>query len=229
MIDLKARIAASRSIVILTGAGVSVPSGIPDYRSENGLYADKASPEYLLSRDCLEREPAKLHHFVISKMYYPDAVPNIIHQKIAALEQEKEVTVITQNIDGLHDQAGSKSILHFHGNLQDVYCERCQLHVPFETYQADYIHQDCGGLLRPNIVLYGEEIDEGVIRASIQKINFADLILIVGTSFQVSPFCNLTEFRNAKAEVVAINKDNLQLPFDFQMIQADAAEIFADL
>lgn len=229
MFDLKAKIAASRSIVALTGAGVSVPSGIPDYRSKGGLYDGSDTPEYLLSRTCLEREPAKLHDFVTTKLFYPNAVPNIVHKKLAELERNQDLTIITQNIDGLHDKAGSKKIIHFHGNVQDIYCEKCGQHVSFKTYIPNYIHEDCGGLLRPNIVLYGEGLDEAAIRASVQKIQLADLILIIGTSFQVSPFCNLTDFRNSQAEIVVINKQRLYLPFDFEMIEADAATIFEQL
>ncbi|EOI6975346.1 NAD-dependent protein deacylase [Listeria monocytogenes] len=216
-------------IVFLTGAGVSVPSGIPDYRSKNGLYAGMSSPEYMLSHTCLMREPEKFYQFVTENMYYPNAVPNMIHTKMAEIEMEKDVTIITQNIDGLHEKAGSKKVVNFHGSLYHCYCQKCGMSVTAQEYLKSDIHTDCGGIIRPDVVLYEEAISESAIDQSLAAIRQADLIVIVGTSFRVSPFCNLTDYRNKKARIFAVNKERISLPYPFEMMESDALKVFAEI
>ncbi|EAD7212343.1 NAD-dependent protein deacylase [Listeria monocytogenes] len=216
-------------IVFLTGAGVSVPSGIPDYRSKNGLYAGMSSPEYMLSHTCLMREPEKFYQFVTENMYYPNAVPNMIHTKMAEIEMEKDVTIITQNIDGLHEKAGSKKVVNFHGSLYHCYCQKCGMSVTAQEYLKSDIHTDCGGIIRPDVVLYEEAISESAIEQSLAAIRQADLIVIVGTSFRVSPFCNLTDYRNKKARIFAVNKERISLPYPFEMMESDALKVFAEI
>ncbi|MBC1909991.1 NAD-dependent protein deacylase [Listeria innocua] len=229
MNNLKEAIKQAEHIVFLTGAGVSVPSGIPDYRSKNGLYAEMTSPEYMLSHTCLVREPEKFYQFVTENMYYPDAVPNTIHRKMAEIEAEKNVTVITQNIDGLHEKAGSKKVVNFHGSLYHCYCQKCGRSVSASDYLQSDIHADCGGVVRPDVVLYEEAISESAIDQSLAAIREADLIVIVGTSFRVSPFCNLTDYRNKKARIFAVNKERISLPYPFEMIENDAVKVFAEI
>ncbi|ELK7957162.1 NAD-dependent protein deacylase [Listeria monocytogenes] len=216
-------------IVFLTGAGVSVPSGIPDYRSKNGLYAGMSSPEYMLSHTCLVREPEKFYQFVTENMYYPDAEPNAIHTKMAEIEAEKDVTIITQNIDGLHEKAGSKKVVNFHGSLYHCYCQKCGMSVTAQEYLKSDIHLGCGGVIRPDVVLYEEAISESAIDQSLAAIRQADLIVIVGTSFRVSPFCNLTDYRNKKARIFAVNKERISLPYPFEMMESDAVKVFAEI
>ncbi|EDK4068549.1 NAD-dependent protein deacetylase [Listeria monocytogenes] len=216
-------------IVFLTGAGVSVPSGIPDYRSKNGLYAGMSSPEYMLSHTCLMREPEKFYQFVTENMYYPNAVPNMIHTKMAEIEMEKDVTIITQNIDGLHEKAGSKKVVNFHGSLYHCYCQKCGMSVTAQEYLKSDIHTGCGGIIRPDVVLYEEAISESAIDQSLAAIRQADLIVIVGTSFRVSPFCNLTDYRNKKARIFAVNKERISLPYPFEMMESDALKVFAEI
>ncbi|EIN8847282.1 NAD-dependent protein deacylase [Listeria monocytogenes] len=216
-------------IVFLTGAGVSVPSGIPDYRSKNGLYAGMSSPEYMLSHTCIVREPEKFYQFVTENMYYPNAVPNMIHTKMAEIEAEKDVTIITQNIDGLHEKAGSKKVVNFHGSLYHCYCQKCGMSVTAQEYLKSDIHTDCGGIIRPDVVLYEEAISESAIEQSLAAIRQADLIVIVGTSFRVSPFCNLTDYRNKKARIFAVNKERISLPYPFEMMESDALKVFAEI
>lgn len=216
-------------IVFLTGAGVSVPSEIPDYRSKNGLYAGMSSPEYMLSHTCLVREPEKFYQFVTENMYYPDAEPNAIHTKMAEIEAEKDVTIITQNIDGLHEKAGSKKVVNFHGSLYHCYCQNCGMTVTAKDYLKSDIHTDCGGVIRPDVVLYEEAISESAIDQSLTAIRKADLIVIVGTSFRVSPFCNLTDYRNKKARIFAVNKERISLPYPFEMMESDAVKVFAEI
>ncbi|EAD7915587.1 NAD-dependent protein deacylase [Listeria monocytogenes] len=216
-------------IVFLTGAGVSVPSGIPDYRSKNGLYAGMSSPEYMLSHTCLVREPEKFYQFVTENMYYPDAEPNAIHTKMAEIEAKKDVTIITQNIDSLHEKAGSKKVVNFHGSLYHCYCQKCGMSVTAKDYLKSDIHTDCGGVIRPDVVLYEEAISESAIDQSLTAIRKADLIVIVGTSFRVSPFCNLTDYRNKKARIFAVNKELISLPYPFEMMESDAVKVFAEI
>ncbi|EBF5181776.1 NAD-dependent protein deacylase [Listeria monocytogenes] len=216
-------------IVFLTGAGVSVSSGIPDYRSKNGLYAGMSSPEYMLSHTCLVREPEKFYQFVTENMYYPDAEPNAIHTKMAEIEAEKDVTIITQNIDGLHEKAGSKKVVNFHGSLYHCYCQKCGMSVTAQEYLKSDIHSGCGGVIRPDVVLYEEAISESAIDQSLAAIRQADLIVIVGTSFRVSPFCNLTDYRNKKARIFAVNKERISLPYPFEMMESDAVKVFAEI
>ncbi|EAC4315043.1 NAD-dependent protein deacylase [Listeria monocytogenes] len=216
-------------IVFLTGAGVSVPSGIPDYRSKNGLYTGMSSPEYMLSHTCLVREPEKFYQFVTENMYYPDAEPNAIHTKMAEIEAEKDVTIITQNIDGLHEKAGSKKVVNFHGSLYHCYCQKCGMSVTAQEYLKSDIHSGCGGVIRPDVVLYEEAISESAIDQSLAAIRQADLIVIVGTSFRVSPFCNLTDYRNKKARIFAVNKERISLPYPFEMMESDAVKVFAEI
>ncbi|AYY70938.1 NAD-dependent protein deacylase [Listeria monocytogenes] len=216
-------------IVFLTGAGVSVPSGIPDYRSKNGLYAGMSSPEYMLSHTCFVREPEKFYQFVTENMYYPDAEPNAIHTKMAEIEAEKDVTIITQNIDGLHEKAGSKKVVNFHGSLYHCYCQKCGMSVTAQEYLKSDIHLGCGGVIRPDVVLYEEAISESAIDQSLAAIRQADLIVIVGTSFRVSPFCNLTDYRNKKARIFAVNKERISLPYPFEMMESDAVKVFEEI
>ncbi|EUJ28862.1 NAD-dependent deacetylase [Listeria floridensis FSL S10-1187] len=227
--QLHEAISAADRIVILTGAGVSVPSGIPDYRSKDGLYAGKHNPEYLLSETCLQTEPDVFYEFVTQNLYYPNAKPNLIHTKMAELGEKKAVTIITQNIDGLHEAAGSKSVINFHGSLYHCYCEKCGQDANPEDYLRSDTHQNCGGRLRPDVVLYGEGISEAAIQGSIEALRAAELVLIVGTSFKVSPFCNLIDFKRAEAPVFAVNKEPIFLSQPFTMIQDDARFVFADI
>lgn len=142
-----------QKIVALTGAGVSVPSGIPDYRSVKGVYDGLDQPEYLLSRSCLENEPAKFYTFV-KNLYHLEAQPNIIHQELAELTREGGV--ITQNIDQLHQSTNDNVVVEFHGSLHRSYCLKCLDQVSVAEYLKLDKHVTCGGQLRPDIVLYGE-------------------------------------------------------------------------
>ncbi|EUJ47561.1 NAD-dependent protein deacylase [Paenilisteria rocourtiae] len=222
---------SSERIVFLTGAGVSASSGIPDYRSKNGLYMGKENPEYLLSATCLQNEPDKFYAFVRDNMYYPNAEPNVIHKKMAEIERRagKKVTVVTQNIDGLHAKAGSRNVVEFHGSLYRCTCQRCGMMLHVERYLESDKHEDCGGTIRPDVVLYEENLPEDAINRALEAITKADLIVIVGTSFKVSPFCNLTDYRKAESVVFAVNQELLRLPLKYTMIQDNAISIFKEL
>lgn len=219
----------AKNIVFLTGAGVSTASGIPDFRSANGLYTQNKNAEYYLSHRYFEQDPEGFYEFCKDNLYFPDAKPNIIHIKQAAFTKEDRATVITQNIDNLYEMAGTKRLIDFHGNLFNVYCEKCHEQVPVEEYLKSRLHKTDGGALRPDVVLYDEGIKQVDIINSVQTMQTADLVVIVGTSMRVYPFAGLLEYRNPAAKVIAINQEALQLPIDFQMIQTDATKFFAEL
>lgn len=219
----------AKQIVFLTGAGVSTASGIPDFRSANGLYTQDRNAEYYLSHRYFVSDPAGFYEFCKQNLYFPAAKPNIIHEKQAALTQQDRATVITQNIDNLYEEAGTKHLIDFHGNLFHVYCEKCGQEVPVDEYLQSRLHRIDDGPLRPDIVLYDEGIKQADIINSIQAMQAADLVVIVGTSMQVYPFAGLLDYRNPQAPVIAVNQQVLHFPFDFQMVRGDATQFFAEL
>ena len=219
----------AKHIVFLTGAGVSTASGIPDFRSANGLYTQNRNAEYYLSHRYFASDPDGFYEFCKKNLYFPDAKPNVIHEKQAALTQQDRATVITQNIDNLYEEAGTKHLIDFHGNLYHVYCEKCGETVPVADYLKSRIHAKDGGPLRPDIVLYDEGIKQQNIIDAVKAMQAADLVVIVGTSMKVYPFAGLLEYRNPTAKVVAINRQELRFSFDFEMVQEDATKFFAEL
>ena len=219
----------AKHIVFLTGAGVSTASGIPDFRSANGLYTQNRNAEYYLSHRYFASDPDGFYEFCKKNLYFPDAKPNVIHEKQAALTQQDRATVITQNIDNLYEEAGTKHLIDFHGNLYHVYCEKCGETVPVADYLKSRIHAKDGGPLRPDIVLYDEGIKQQNIIDAVKTMQAADLVVIVGTSMKVYPFAGLLEYRNPNAKVVAINRQELRFSFDFEMVQEDATKFFAEL
>ncbi|KRL62773.1 NAD-dependent protein deacylase [Lactobacillus psittaci] len=221
--DLK----TANKVTFLTGAGVSTHSGIPDYRSKNGIYHGvNMSPEIILSPDTLLHRPELFHQFVMNNMYFPDAKPNLIHQKIVQICNQKG-ELITQNIDCLDTKAGNKHVTEFHGNLYNIYCTKCHQKVAFNSYQKSYKHE-CGGIIRPGIVLYGEGIDSQVLEHSLQAVSTSDLIVIVGTSFVVYPFAGLLNYRQANSKVWCLNKTKIQTDIAEQ-ITTDALKVFQEL
>ncbi|MCF6515847.1 NAD-dependent protein deacylase [Lactobacillus sp. S2-2] len=229
--EIQSKFDTAKRVVFLTGAGVSTASGIPDYRSKNGIYQNnKDRPaEYFLSHACLMNEPKEFYNFVMKNMYFPDAKPNIIHQKQSDLCNQGKATVITQNVDDLYQKANCSNLLTFHGNLYQIKCMKCHKKVDYEMYQNDMYHQNCGGMLRPEIVLYDEGLDPQVIQQSIEKVMNSDLIVIVGTSMRVYPFAGLLDYVKNGTDVIAVNQENLDLPINFEMIQMDAKNFFKEL
>ncbi len=214
---LKDAIARSNRIVVLTGAGISVPSGIPDFRSATGLYATPFGsyrPEEMISHEFYVLHRREFYEFYKQKMLYPDAKPNQAHVFLAKLEQQgKLFAVITQNIDGLHQAAGSKRVYELHGSVHRNYCERCR-----KFYDLDYIIKSdgvpkcsCGGSIKPDVVLYGEGLDTDILMASINALRQADLFIVIGTSLAVYPAAGLVDYYGGKTKVV-INKSST--PYD---------------
>ncbi|MGM9906819.1 NAD-dependent protein deacylase [Limosilactobacillus sp.] len=219
----------AKRIVFLTGAGVSTASGIPDFRSANGLYTQDKNAEYYLSHRYFSSDPEGFYEFCKKNLYFPDAKPNVIHKKQAALTNQDRATVITQNIDNLYEEAGATHLIDFHGNLYHVYCEKCGETVPVDDYLKSRLHAKDGGSLRPDIVLYDEGIKQDDIMNSVRAMQAVDLVVIVGTSMKVYPFAGLLEYRNRDAKVLAINQQKLNLPCEFTMVQTDATKFFDEL
>lgn len=215
-------------VIFLTGAGVSTPSGIPDYRSKNGLYSNQSNPEYLLSAENLRDHHQDFYRFVMDNMFFPEAKPNLIHQKIAEIVNSKG-TLITQNVDGLDLKAGNQHVIEFHGNLYRLYCQTCHKKFNYTEYAKSDIHEQDGGIIRPDITLYSEQINPKRLEDSILALQKADLIVIVGTSFRVYPFAQLLNYRNQDAKVWVINKEEINTSDKINFIQADATEVFVKL
>lgn len=209
--QLKQWMDESKRIVFFGGAGVSTESNIPDFRSVDGLYHQQYAypPETILSHTFYMRKPDEFFRFYRNKMLFPDAQPNRAHKALAKLEQEGKLSaVITQNIDGLHQKAGSKKVLELHGSVLRNYCERCG---EFYTLE-DIMNMDgiptchCGGRIKPDVVLYEEGLDQGVLREAIYEISHADMLIVGGTSLIVYPAAGLVDYYKGK-RLVLINKD----------------------
>lgn len=201
----------SRTAVFFGGAGVSTESGIPDFRSVDGLYNMKYDlpPETIISHTYFEKDPEGFFRFYKDKMLWLDAQPNAAHQKLAQLEAAGHLAaVVTQNIDGLHQKAGSKRVLELHGSVHRNYCRQCH-----KGFDAAYVKNaegiphcdDCGGVVKPDVVLYEEGLDSQVIRASVNAIAEADLLIIGGTSLAVYPAAGLIDYYEGH-RLVLINK-----------------------
>ena len=180
--------------VFFGGAGVSTDSGIPDFRSSGGVYGADESKEYYLSNACLRNDPEAFFRFYRENMLYPDALPNDTHLALARLEQEGKLqAVITQNIDGLHQKAGSKKVIELHGTTARYYCSRCG-----KLYEPSYVEdgadiprcEKCGGIVRPDVTLYGESLSSAFYDGE-EEIAKADVLIVGGTSLTVQPAASL--------------------------------------
>ncbi len=204
----------ARRVAFLGGAGVSTESGIPDFRSAHGLYQAMELPcEQILHHDFLMWHPAEFYDFYKKNMLYPDARPNAAHKALAQLEKMGLLSaVITQNIDGLHQAAGSRRVIELHGSVHRNYCVSCGKRYPLDAIlQADGVpHCACGGMIRPDVVMYGEALREQDIDGAVRAIEAADLLIVGGTSLTVYPAAGLVRY--ARGRVVLINRD--ETPYD---------------
>lgn len=216
--EIKNLIDENNRIVVFTGAGISVPSGIPDFRSANGLYNQesglKATPEQIISHSFFIKHTKDFYDFYKEKMIYQDALPNIAHKYFNELEKMgKNVTIITQNIDGLHRIAGNNDVLELHGTIHRNYCMKC--HKKFDLnsilMQEGIPHCFCGGIIKPDVVLYEEELDYGVLYNAIKVISEASLLIVIGTSLIVQPAASLIRYFKGE-NIILINKE--KTPYD---------------
>ena len=208
--QLKEWIGGSDNIVFFGGAGVSTESGIPDFRSVDGLYNQqyKYPPETIISHSFYMRYPEEFYRFYKDRMLFAGALPNGAHKALARLEERGKLkAVITQNIDGLHQMAGSREVLELHGSVHRNYCTRCG-----QFYDLDYIvksdgvpHCSCGGVIKPDVVLYEEGLDNRTLQKSVDYIRNADILIIGGTSLVVYPAAGLIDYYRGN-KLVLINK-----------------------
>lgn len=228
----------AKKIVFFGGAGVSTESGIPDFRSKDGLYNtmdvkfEKYSPEYLLSRDCLYKKPEVFFEFYRQKMNCEGIKPNITHKVLARMEAAGKLTsVITQNIDGLHQKAGSKRVWEIHGTTLKNHCRICG-----QPYPADYIFYnnesiprcECGGIIRPDVVLYGEALPPFAYDEAYTDLAEADLIIVGGTSLSVYPAASFIEEQIRFKKVILINRDETSLDDQCELVfHENLGEVFS--
>ena len=200
----------SENIVFFGGAGVSTESGIPDFRSVDGLYNQTYDypPETILSHTFYMRNTEEFYRFYRDKMLFLDAQPNEVHKKLAKLEElGKLKAVVTQNIDGLHQKAGSKTVYELHGSVLRNYCMDCGAFYDVENIKKGegVPHCECGGIIKPDVVLYEEGLDQNIMSHSIRAIAKADMLIIGGTSLAVYPAAGLIDYYNGN-KLVLINK-----------------------
>lgn len=213
---LREWISQSKNIVFFGGAGVSTESGIPDFRSVDGLYNQQFDypPETIISHSFFRRDPEYFFRFYRDKMMPLGFAPNITHTKLAQWEQEGRLSaVITQNIDGLHQKAGSQNVYELHGSILRNYCVRCG-----KFHSAEFVKTaqgiplcDCGGIVKPDVVLYEESLSQTTLENSIEAIQGADMLIVAGTSLTVYPAAGLIKYYHGN-RLVLINRD--ETPYD---------------
>ena len=228
--QLKELIQKSNNIVFFGGAGVSTESNIPDFRSSSGLFSERLNknltPEQLVSHTFFVRYPDEFFKFYKDKLIYQDAKPNNAHKALAKLEKiGKLKAVVTQNIDGLHQMAGSKTVYELHGSVHRNYCTKCHKFFDLDSMLAldgNIPHCDkCGGVVKPDVVLYEEGLDNSTIEGAIRAISSADLLIIGGTSLVVYPAASFINYYRGK-DMVLINKSSTGYDNDASLVINDA-------
>ncbi len=210
--ELQRMVDESSRIVFFGGAGVSTESGIPDFRSVDGLYHQQYDwpPETILSHSFFQRQTAEFYRFYRAKMLAPDAKPNKAHLKLAQWEREgKLLAIVTQNIDGLHQAAGNKKVYELHGSVHRNYCQKCG-----KFFGPEYLLEnrepvpkcECGGIIKPDVVLYEEGLDQRTLEGAVSAISRADMMIVAGTSLTVYPAAGLIRYFRGK-HLVLINRD----------------------
>ena len=230
--ELQKIIDSHKNIVFFGGAGVSTESGIPDFRSVDGLYHQQYDypPETILSHTFYVKKPDEFFRFYRNKMLFTDAKPNAAHLKLAELEKAGKLkAIVTQNIDGLHQAAGSKKVLELHGSVLRNYCEKCG-----KFYGLDYIIdstgipvcEDCGGRVKPDVVLYEEGLSQNTIEESVRAISNAEVLIIGGTSLAVYPAAGLIDYFSGDKLVVINMAPTPRDKFADLLIQAPIGQVF---
>lgn len=231
---LREWIAGSDNIVFFGGAGVSTESGIPDFRSVDGLYHQtyRYPPETILSHSFFKRDPEEFYVFYRDKLIAPGAKPNAAHQKLAQWEQEGKLkAVITQNIDGLHQMAGSQKVLELHGSVHRCYCEKCRKRYPeeFVNEGSGIPRCGCGGIVRPDVVLYEEGLDDRILSESLQLIRNAEILIIGGTSLNVYPAAGLIDYyRGDRLVLINLSETPVDQRADL-VIYGKIGEVFSQI
>ena len=231
---LKTWVDEAQRIVFFGGAGVSTESGIPDFRSVDGLYNQKFKypPETIISHSFFEQRPEEFFDFYKEKMLPLGFEPNVTHKVLARWEREGKLSaVVTQNIDGLHQKAGSKNVLELHGSVLRNYCTRCH-----KSYSAEFVKNskgvprcDCGGIVKPDVVLYEESLDQDVMGRAAMTIAGADLLIVAGTSLTVWPAAGMIRYYRG-SRLVLINRD--ETPYDREadlVLHEKLGDVFREL
>ncbi|MDO4385328.1 MAG: NAD-dependent protein deacylase [Clostridia bacterium] len=211
MKSLQEIIDGAKRVVFFGGAGVSTESGIPDFRSVDGLYNQRYAypPETILSHSFFEVRPAEFFEFYRDKMLFPNAKPNKAHKWLAKLEEAGRLTgVVTQNIDGLHQAAGSRRVFELHGSVHRNYCMDCGKFFPMETilHSTGIPRCECGGVIKPDVVLYEEGLDDATVRGALRVISQADVLIVAGTSLTVYPAAGFLDAFSGR-HLILINRD----------------------
>lgn len=238
---LKKWIEECDNIVFFGGAGVSTESGVPDFRSKDGLYNqhdvqfERFSPEYLLSHSCLRDHPEVFFEFYRQKLDARAVEPNAAHKYLSELEKRGKLrAIVTQNIDGLHQKAGSKNVFEIHGTTERNYCNKCG-----KIYPPDYLFRskervpkcDCGGTVRCDVTLYEEQLPEDAVEGAVKAIRNAEMLIIGGTSLRVYPAASYIHYFRGK-HLVVINREPLDLPLDPEKdleINGSIGEVFSQI
>ncbi len=205
---------SGQSMVFFGGAGTSTESDIPDFRSANGLYSTNyhgKDPEYLLSHECLFNEPEIFYDYLKTNLHYPKALPNKTHRVLFELEQLGNLkAVITQNIDGLHQAAGSRNVLELHGSMKRAYCMKCKTEYPGDALFSSLLPVPrctrCNGMLRPDVTLYGEALNYSIIEAAVAALSHSHVLIVGGTSLAVQPAASFLAHFKGKT-LVLMNRD----------------------
>lgn len=232
--QLKEAIRTHNRIVVLSGAGISVPSGIPDFRSAHGLYSTKYgnfNAEEIISHDFFLSHVDVFYEFYKSKMLYPSAKPNAMHFLLARLEREGKISlVITQNIDGLHQEAGNKRVCELHGSVHRNHCERCGKFFDLNYITASTgipVCDDCGGIIKPDVVLYGEMLNNKDLNNAVRALSQADMLIVIGTSLVVYPAAGLCEYFDGDTTAV-INKSSTYMDAKADILINDDCALVAE-
>ncbi len=207
---LKLAIEKANKIVVFSGAGLSTNSGIPDFRSASGIYNQKLksrfTPEEIISHSFFLEHTEDFYSFYFDKMVYKDAKPNSAHLFFAELEKNKKVTVVTQNIDGLHQMAGSTNVIELHGSIMRNYCMKCHKFYSLDELDTKSVPRcSCGGIIKPDVVLYEESLNEDAMTGAVYAISDADLLIVVGTSLVVYPAAGFIRYFRGE-NLVLLNK-----------------------
>ena len=232
--ELKNILDGSDNIVFFGGAGVSTESGVPDFRSVDGLYNQEYDypPETILSHTFYCRKPEEFFRFYRNKMLFPNVMPNKAHKALAKLEEQGKLkAIVTQNIDGLHQAAGSKVVYELHGSVHRNYCERCNKFYSFDDiYNMEGVPKcSCGGTIKPDVVLYEEGLNNTTIQKSVQAIANADVLIIGGTSLAVYPAAGLIDYYRGN-KLILINKSSTPRDARADLVIHDSiGEVFAQV
>ncbi|MDD5982477.1 MAG: NAD-dependent protein deacylase [Solobacterium sp.] len=229
---LKEAINEAQNIIFFTGAGMSTASGIPDFRSAKGLFTNNLHAEEIVSHSYFMNHPEQFYDFYFNRMVFKDAKPNPGHIFIASLQKNKNVTVVTQNIDGLHTMAGSKNVIELQGTIHSNHCMKCHKKYTLQEilYKKEKVpHCSCGGIIKPDVVLYEEALNEDNIINAVKAIEEADTLVILGTSLSVYPAAGFIQYFRGR-NLILINKS--QTPADEYadiVIHDDINETFSRL